>query len=94
MNVGASERAAMGAPTPDGLDDLAEALKGGYPDIKPKVVGEILHLYGPGPSRYLVWDDDAEAPMWYSGDDHGAHLKPDANEAAAQIAVLMGSAHA
>lgn len=96
MNVGASERAAQGAPTLPwtGLEVLRQVLANRYPDIKPMPAGEILHLYGPGPARYVVWDGDAATFMWYSGPDHGTHLKRDAKAAAAQIATIMGSAHA
>lgn len=98
MSVGASRRADVGAPTLPwtGLTVLAQVLATRYPDIKPRQVGEILHLHGggTGPSRYLVWDGGAGTFRWYVGPDQGAHLKRSAVEAATQIAVLMGSVHA
>jgi hypothetical protein len=98
MSAGASRRADEDAParTWTGLDVLAQVLETRYPDIKPMPSGQFLELYpkAPGLIRHLRWDGDAGTYAWYSGPDHGAHLKRDAFEAAAQIAVIMGSAYA
>jgi hypothetical protein len=93
MSVGASRRAGEGAPTQTGLDGLMDALRA-YPDIRPKRNGGILHLFGPCPARYLVWDAEKDAAAWYAGPDHGTHLDPNVVKAAEQIAVVMGSVHA